>query len=1311
MSEVESYLPKCPYCRLPESKFKEVAKEWECQKCEKRFIVDDAGRSIKLVELSLGPQVVGASERCKALADSPLWCEQVIEQWPGPIAHEYGRLRERLVAGDIIGAVWQLKDVAEIIARFPACVMYRDVLDNGNDDEFKRRSRNKMFGPAMSMGSWVTFANELAIHLQKPSKTTTTQSPANKAEETSVTCSFKFPQIAGMFQVLASRKKDGEQQTNLFNRINRLTEWRNKNIGHGAFRLDVSDFLKDIEEHLPKLHKALKEVSDVWGDLELRSEDGKTLTGADSIRNQHDASRNDAHAVSRLKLFLAKRGSTDLFPLSPIVQLRRCSACQAQDVFLFDSRRIFRDTPGQDRYSFIDYLAGHGQESYWYAERDLDAEIRFLEAPDVVPIGDDTNLEGETLSYGIADLLDESSMAAQYLSPTYLRNALGEFLKECRTEKKGGLWWLQAPGHVGKSTFVTGIDPRYSDLKEDPLAADLRVITFYIRREYQIWPGQFVDELNSQLRDALQIKSGKEALPTLKVDDAQPAEALVAWLVAMRARAAATGNQDRVLICIDGLDELAVDSVKNERSIIDFLPAPNTIPDGIYFVLTSRQPSDIPAGVIARLGNRLADAQLYEVTTQLPAYQELMRTYFEGRLKVRNAARAKSGDQKIELEPLFTAVLTQSDERFLYLSYITELLADETLPMDQVGQLPPADQLFGHFLNELQRLHDGKTPIGQLFKRILIHLAAAEEAYEKDKDSLPVVARELWQGLPLEILNKRVEGKGDGKLTVKLAYALYTLKPILGSWKGGDERHARYKLGLKGLVEIVRGRWPEDLKAAHSQLAEELLKRAEGMADTEGANDIAGLDDDERWRLRYFGAHFLLCELQFQESVAHGTSAINSILAWSDEFTEQAESDSSLRDAVCAIQTSILFLEYGKRGADAQSLANWIRCLALCYGRRGNALTGCGETKAALADYGYAIGLWKSLGKQLFEELPLAWSKAFAGVYSNRGNVLMACGKTEEALADYDQAIGLQKWLGEHPGEGLPLAWNYGFSIVYSNRGNALMGFRKAEEALADYVKAIELNQSLHEPGKECLPEWTNQLAGSYANMGNALMACHKPEDALEAFGQAIELGESLRKLGKKCLPEWKNDLATAYSVMGNAMIFMENISEALENFNQAISLRVSLCKQLGKDIPPDWKSRLASSYCNRGNAFESIKEVAAALEALEDYGQAISLRVSLREQLGEEFQPSSTIALANVYSNRGNVLMACNRTKEALEDYDQAIHLGESIRIELGKRYPAQWSNDLATDYINRGNAWMACGKNEMAQEDFNRANDLQDR
>ena len=71
----------------------------------------------------------------------------------------------------------------------------------------------------------------------------------------------------------------------------------------------------------------------------------------------------------------------------------------------------------------------------------------------------------------IVALLDETALDRRYLSPVYLRQPLRDFL----AGERRGIFWLQAPGHLGKSLFVQGLDPFGGFKNQDPLPDDLKV--------------------------------------------------------------------------------------------------------------------------------------------------------------------------------------------------------------------------------------------------------------------------------------------------------------------------------------------------------------------------------------------------------------------------------------------------------------------------------------------------------------------------------------------------------------------------------------------------------------------------------------------------------------------------------------------------------------------------------------------------------------------------------------------------------------------------------------------------------------------
>ena len=202
----------------------------------------------------------------------------------------------------------------------------------------------------------------------------------------------------------------------------------------------------------------------------------------------------------------------------------------------------------------------------------------------------------------------------------------------------------------------------------------------------------------------------------------------------------------------------------------------------------------------------------------------------------------------------------KSDGRFLYLSYLADRLADETLSLHGIDELPSAEGLFRQLLDDIDVLHAGLAPWGDLFQQ---HPAAPRGGRGGLRGGPPAATGGGPGGLARPAARGAARpGRGgrpsDGAVSLKLAYALYTLKPPLGSWKGGEERHASFQLGLKGLAEAIAaplaGRAPRSL---HARQALGLIERLAAQGDGSDAPAVE-LDADDAWTLAHVVAHLQL---------------------------------------------------------------------------------------------------------------------------------------------------------------------------------------------------------------------------------------------------------------------------------------------------------------------------------------------------------------------------------------------------------------------------------------------------------------------
>jgi hypothetical protein len=295
----------------------------------------------------------------------------------------------------------------------------------------------------------------------------------------------------------------------------------------------------------------------------------RPLLGWQSIRDYHHGATPAGHDTRSTAVLAVRTDTQAVLRLTPYVAVRTCGLCGHQDVFVFngwDRKRY--------RYDLLDYLMGHRMRRPWHEVADLYQESQRYSLP---PDPDPVPLEsGFSLSRGsVVMLLDDTAFDKRYFSPTYLRTPLGDFL----TRESRGLFWLRAPGHVGKSMFVLGLTELNSAMtQEKPLhlaLTALKVAAVFIKREYRYSPAQIASLLEASLKQALDVaERPDQRLPQLDLAAADKPAAFARFLADFRALSLFRGP---LLIVLDGLDELRPPDDKG--SVVDFIPTPIQLND------------------------------------------------------------------------------------------------------------------------------------------------------------------------------------------------------------------------------------------------------------------------------------------------------------------------------------------------------------------------------------------------------------------------------------------------------------------------------------------------------------------------------------------------------------------------------------------------------------------------------------------------------------------------------------------------------------------------------------------------------------
>ena len=1211
-----------------------------------------------------GVELDASTERCCALGREWLeqkWLSPLTQTWPGPIAHEIHMLGELLLQGKAAGALWQMRDAAEVLIKIPAVILACDVLNKGGAPELENRIRRCFFGTSLSMGSWLRLVCDLA-----------------KAAPQMAEMGLLAPEVAKMFY------RSGKL-TLLYRALEAQTNLRNWDMGHGANRFFEEEVIDTLRHYLlgnldPPRQRALglnKAVTlaeglnfahdlGLWHNIGVyvdRPKEAHALVGWNSILEYHrrsapasgaqrTTSPEREHSAQRSSLLLVRGGHK--LSLAPFLSARSCALCGYCDVFVFngwDRRR--------HRFDLLDYLIGHRMRQPWHQATDLYEASQCGPDQGAWPQqpADDSNFSLRRAS--VIALLDDTAMERRYLSPDYLRAPLRAFIEG----HARGVFWLQGPGHVGKSMFVFGLAEGQTLETEQTLLEDLRVAAVFIRKEYRYGREQIFERLEQALKRTLDVaEQPRRRLPRVDLDAADPPAALVKCIAEYLELSYFSG---RLLICLDGLDELR--PPERTPDTLDFIPVPDQLPDGVYILLSSRPTTDraCPEWIAQQLGERLdrsPDALEHRVNAEATGYRKLLHGYFDRETQevkakleahlVDSGQPAKSVRAEIaqRFGALFDNLVRKADGLFLYFAFLLDRIKDREIAVSNIDALPKQTELFSDYLDRLIKVLAPKQ--FEVAKALLLVLAAVEQAHAwyLEGRTPPFAVDPGYHGVPLDTLAKLIHYPDvDGHLL----YVLLRLRPALGSWRGKAKGAAHYRLGLKGLTEAIakHSKWCGPLRGTHRRLAKEtlaLFPDAEPESTEEGDDHPIKLD-----RLRYGYAHAALSkDSDVLDEFLSSKPIANRILTSGSRAFKQSQ----LSHAVCWYSLTVLIGRQWPPDRDND--------LAAAYVNRGNARAIGTDLSGALEDYDRAIKLKEALRERLGEQWPPGWVNDLANAYMNRGNALTYSNNLSGALENYDRAIKLMERLREQLGKQWLPDWGNDLAGAYMNRGNSRQASDDLNGALEDYSRAIEVRDTLRtQLGDRWPPGWCNDLAKAYTNRANARVYCNDLNGGFDDYGRAIKFMEGLRdRLSEQWLPEWGNDLAAAYTNRGNAHAIDNNVGGALKDFDRAIKLKEALRKRLGQQLVLRWDNDLAATYTSSGIAHALNNNVGGALK---DFDRAIKLKEALCKRLGQQLPPDWYDGLAQTYRNRGLARVTDEDINGALSDFGRAIMRWEALVYE----------------------------------------------
>ncbi len=526
-------------------------------------------------------------------ADAP-WLGAVLRHWPAPIAHELARLMEELQGrpgseGQSLppnpdAALLQLRDTGEALIKVAACILIRALIEAGGEaGDWARRS---IFQGRLLLGNWVALLRESAKYTLE----TMPEGPIHS-----------FARLCQRF---------------LLPFANDFVEVRNQSIGHGARALDPQETARLVvglldmgkirradgtERSVKTLARTLTGLVENdafvgWTLTALDDDRRFDLTGASATEVWLEDPRHEDHSSRSLPVEIQFPDGLNL-SLAPLLAARICSQCGKRDVVIFDS---LYDPRRGGRFDLVDYARGHKSRIWGSEAIDLGEAIQKLEPQDA------PELAGDSLALGQVLLaLDRARADRNYLSPKYLRRELTEFL----THRPGGVYWLQAPAHIGKSTFIHGLAGD-TDLEDEPIEtrfepqANGRIVAYYCCKEYRTGVAGLINRLSDRLQAVYDPSDTRrnEQPDLLSRRHASPTPAqFIAWLEEWRHFGATLLRSEPgpLLVCIDGLDESEPPDPEGNWPL-QILPTDEELPEGLYLVITSRIPDEEDAPAFLR---------------------------------------------------------------------------------------------------------------------------------------------------------------------------------------------------------------------------------------------------------------------------------------------------------------------------------------------------------------------------------------------------------------------------------------------------------------------------------------------------------------------------------------------------------------------------------------------------------------------------------------------------------------------------------------------------------------------------------------
>ncbi|MTI53741.1 tetratricopeptide repeat protein [Geosporobacter ferrireducens] len=1187
--------------------------------------------------------------------DRSVWHSIAFEKFPIIIAHEYKRLYELLKNGQTYGALLQLKDVFEVLIKFPILIIASEVYHKGKYDDLEIKLLRMLIEKPLSLGDWERIAG-VALKCR-----------TNNSQITSV--------LRNILEVFVHPN-------------NLITKWRNDEIGHGALGFDCdSKFQSDMRRKLLVIKEHLEKASDFYADMNL------LYINNDTEVILRGSSKDLLNKQFNSNLFIKFSNTT--FNVFPYIVF------EEKGIYFFDTY-YFR----KRKASLLNYIEGIKRDNNKEVNRKLDHLYQRL-FDQIETINENRLVDSNVYLESERKALEKIQEVDSYFRVKYLEEKIYEFF----ASNTKGVLLLQMERGTGKTTFARALDELgTAKIKLEGFC----IRSYYINDSITYKTTYFLQTIEDLLRQSSTGNDKIIGVEHFNKSNSDRKKEFARILNEYQHEQSVVNNKEKLLLIIDGIDELPW---SDKDSIFDYIPNAELLNSNVYILLTCRKDDEVSRFTKLRLSgvnttqvimankndeNNINVLQEYITTNiirkKFPEIVSEQARELVGKILISSENRflyVKVLKDILDLEEYIceTEAFNTSDIFDLYIKKISSLggskylqhiidilcilaTAYEALTFREIsylyGEGDPTFKFIAYLLSIKGFLKIQRSPRGNLIS--ISHEEWKIKIKREYKKNIRVLIKR-WIEYVSDLDDKsldweKVNYDGDTYLISNLCNYIndyysnginvinkQKFMVLLGDVghrlvSFSNEKHHTLRiisLSSKALELIKR-------YSFHSSFALIFLKfRADAYYKLD--NNLEALKDcEEGIRLAKKNTYLNQVDVYSLAQLLSNKGSINLRLGYLEQALENQNKSISLykqllesdntdsnkigyaNSLMNRANTYARSKNYDKAFKDYNDSINVY--LELSTGTRNN----YGNLYAnALLNYGnclFELGKHEESIKQVKKSIDVLFKMLDKGDFVNNNtlaNALMILGNIYNESSDYEKALD---YYGQATDvllklqEKESLGYHEKLAAVLVSRGNYYYLKKKClYEAMNNYNAALEIASAFNLENTQLIEV---VLLEGLVNGGDAYLDAEMVEKALENYHQALKILEELY-VCYEYVNEYRK--ASVLKSIGIAYHKLDNFEKAIQHFEESVSLLKECIK-----LDDRMTKHLAIVYHYRGTTYSKFNNYD---KALDEYSVALKSII----ELDDKYNESSNIIIANILMSRGNCYREIKNFENALLD------------------------------------------------------------